>query len=33
MLKQAFDVDVEIRKSGSDGVYISYESNFQEVAE
>jgi ABC-type cobalamin/Fe3+-siderophores transport system ATPase subunit len=28
MLKQAFDVDVEIRKSGSEGIYISYESNF-----
>ncbi len=28
MLKQAFDVDVEIRKSGSDGIYISYENNF-----
>ena len=28
MLKQAFDVDVEIRKSGDKGVYISYENNF-----
>ena len=28
MLKQAFDVDVEIRKSGDEGVYINYEDNF-----
>ena len=28
MLKQAFDVDVEIRKSGNNEIYISYESNF-----
>jgi ABC-type cobalamin/Fe3+-siderophores transport system ATPase subunit len=28
MLKRAFDVDVEIRKSGDQGVYISYENNF-----
>ncbi|HSQ78214.1 MAG TPA: ABC transporter ATP-binding protein [Nitrospirota bacterium] len=28
MLKQAFDVDVEIRKSGDKGIYISYENNF-----
>ncbi len=28
MLKQAFDVDVEIRKTGDKGVYISYENNF-----
>ena len=28
MLKQAFDVDVEIRKSGIDGVSINYENNF-----
>ncbi len=28
MLKQAFDVDVEVRKSGNEGIYISYEGNF-----
>jgi ABC-type cobalamin/Fe3+-siderophores transport system ATPase subunit len=28
MLKLAFDVDVEIKKTGSDGTYISYENNF-----
>jgi len=28
MLKQAFDVDVEIRKTENAGVYISYENNF-----
>jgi iron complex transport system ATP-binding protein len=28
VLKQAFDVDVEVRKNGDDGVYISYEGNF-----
>ncbi len=28
MLQQAFDVDVEIRRSGDDGVYISYEQHF-----
>jgi ABC-type cobalamin/Fe3+-siderophores transport system ATPase subunit len=28
MLKQAFDVDVEIRKSGDEGIYVSYENNF-----
>ena len=28
MLKQAFDVDVEIRKSNNNEIYISYESNF-----
>lgn len=30
MLKQAFDVDVEVRRSASQGVYISYDSNFTE---
>ncbi len=29
MVKQAFDVDVEIRRSGNEGVYISYEDHFQ----
>jgi ABC-type cobalamin/Fe3+-siderophores transport system ATPase subunit len=28
MLKQAFDVDVEVKKNGNEGVYISYEGNF-----
>jgi iron complex transport system ATP-binding protein len=28
MLKLAFDVDVEVRKSGNEGIYISYEGNF-----
>ena len=28
MLKQAFDVDVKIMTTGTDGVYISYEHNF-----
>jgi iron complex transport system ATP-binding protein len=28
MLKQAFDVDVEVRKNGNEGIYISYEGNF-----
>ncbi len=28
MLKQAFDIDVEIRKTPDAGVYISYENNF-----
>ena len=28
MVKQAFDVDVEVRKSGNEGTYISYEGNF-----
>jgi ABC-type cobalamin/Fe3+-siderophores transport system ATPase subunit len=28
MLKQAFDVNVEIQKTGDAGVYISYENNF-----
>lgn len=28
MLKQAFDVDVEVRKSGNEGIYISCEGNF-----
>lgn len=28
MLKRAFDVDVEVRKNGSEGIYISYEGNF-----
>jgi ABC-type cobalamin/Fe3+-siderophores transport system ATPase subunit len=28
MLKQAFDVDVEIRKSDDESLYISYENNF-----
>jgi iron complex transport system ATP-binding protein len=30
MLKQAFDVDVEVRRSASHGVYISYDNNFAE---
>jgi ABC-type cobalamin/Fe3+-siderophores transport system ATPase subunit len=30
MLKQAFDVDVEVRRSASHGAYISYDSNFTE---
>jgi iron-chelate-transporting ATPase len=28
MLKQAFDVDIEIKKTGTDGIYISFENNF-----
>ena len=28
VLKQAFDVDVEIRMTGAEGAYISYENNF-----
>ncbi len=28
MLKQAFEVDVEIKKSGDEGIHISYEKNF-----
>lgn len=28
VLKQAFDVDVEIRKAGDEGAYISFENNF-----
>jgi antirestriction protein ArdC len=28
MLKQAFEVDVEIRRSGDEGVYISYADHF-----
>ena len=28
MLKRAFDVDVEVRKSGNQGTYFSYEHNF-----
>ena len=28
MLKQAFDVDVEIKDTGGKGMYISYENNF-----
>ncbi len=27
-LKQAFDVDVEIRQAGAEGAYISFENNF-----
>lgn len=30
MLKQAFDVDVEVRQSASQGIYISYNNNFSE---
>jgi ABC-type cobalamin/Fe3+-siderophores transport system ATPase subunit len=30
MLKQAFDVDVEVRRSASEGIYISYDNNFAE---
>jgi iron complex transport system ATP-binding protein len=30
MLKQAFDVDVEVRRSASQGIYISYDNNFAE---
>ena len=28
MLKQAFDVSVEIKRSGEDGIYVSYENTF-----
>jgi iron-chelate-transporting ATPase len=28
MLKQAFDVDIEVKKTGTDGIYISFENNF-----
>ena len=28
VLHQAFDVDVEIRKAGAEGAYISFENNF-----
>jgi iron complex transport system ATP-binding protein len=28
VLKQAFDVDVEIRTAGAEGAYISFENNF-----
>jgi iron complex transport system ATP-binding protein len=28
MVKQAFDVSVEIKRSGTDGIYVSYEDNF-----
>jgi iron complex transport system ATP-binding protein len=28
MLRKAFDVDVEIRKTGAEGIHISYENNF-----
>jgi len=28
MVKQAFDVNVEIKKSGPDGIYVSYEDKF-----
>jgi ABC-type cobalamin/Fe3+-siderophores transport system ATPase subunit len=28
MVKQAFDVNVEIKRSGTDGIYVSYEDNF-----
>jgi ABC-type cobalamin/Fe3+-siderophores transport system ATPase subunit len=28
MVKQAFAVNVEIRRSGTDGIYVSYEDNF-----
>jgi ABC-type cobalamin/Fe3+-siderophores transport system ATPase subunit len=28
MLKQAFDIDIEVKKTGSDGFYISFENNF-----
>ncbi len=27
MLKQTFDVDIEVKKLGSDGIYISCENN------
>jgi len=27
MLKKAFDVDVEIRKTGNEGIFISFENN------
>lgn len=30
MLKRAFDVDVEVKRSGTDGVYVSYDRNFSE---
>jgi ABC-type cobalamin/Fe3+-siderophores transport system ATPase subunit len=30
MLKKAFDVDVEVRRSASQGSYISFDSNFKE---
>ncbi len=28
MVKQAFAVNVEIKRSGTDGIYVSYEDNF-----
>ena len=28
MLKQAFDVDIEVKKTENDGIYISFENNF-----
>jgi iron complex transport system ATP-binding protein len=28
MVKQAFDVNVEIKRSGTDGIYVRYEDNF-----
>jgi iron complex transport system ATP-binding protein len=28
MVKQAFDVNVEIRRSGTDGIHVSYEDDF-----
>jgi ABC-type cobalamin/Fe3+-siderophores transport system ATPase subunit len=28
MVKQAFDVDIEVKKTGSEGIYISFENNF-----
>ncbi|HYA86388.1 MAG TPA: ABC transporter ATP-binding protein [Nitrospirota bacterium] len=28
MLNQAFDVDIEVKRSGSSGIYISFENNF-----
>jgi ABC-type cobalamin/Fe3+-siderophores transport system ATPase subunit len=30
MLKQAFDVDVEVRRSANEEIYLSYDSNFSE---